>query len=114
MTNPENSGDLPYELVSAVSDLYAKRFNIMRDPDWYILKLSEEVGELVKAYLSFTSRSRHIMDSSDGLRAVSEELVDVYAQVLLVAGYMNIDLQSGLNQKWFSQLSSETGELGEK
>ncbi|MEP4037653.1 hypothetical protein [Pseudophaeobacter sp.] len=32
------------DLVRRVSDLYAQRFQIDRDPAWYLGKLSEELG----------------------------------------------------------------------
>ena len=32
------------ERVEAVSALYARKFGVDRDPDWFMLKLTEEVG----------------------------------------------------------------------
>ena len=47
--------------VKAVSGIYAARFGIDRDADWYLLKLAEEVGELVGAALAAGGRSRPSM-----------------------------------------------------
>ena len=44
--------------IVRVSDQYAKACKINRDDDWYILKLQEELGELIQSYLSFTGRGR--------------------------------------------------------
>ncbi len=46
------------DLVSEVSDTYASRNDIARDDDWYILKVQEELGELVAEYLKTTGRGR--------------------------------------------------------
>ncbi len=40
------------------SAIYAARHAIRRDPDWYILKLQEEVGELTQAWNNATGRGR--------------------------------------------------------
>ena len=38
-------------LVAQVCDIYAERCDIARDDDWYALKLQEEAGEVIAAYL---------------------------------------------------------------
>lgn len=38
-------------LARDVSDLYAQRFKIRRDPTWYLGKMSEKLGEVTAAYL---------------------------------------------------------------
>ncbi len=45
------------ERVEAVSALYARKFGVDRDPDWFMLKLTEEVGELTQAFLVATGRT---------------------------------------------------------
>ncbi|MGR3762039.1 hypothetical protein ACUXV3_18225 [Roseobacteraceae bacterium NS-SX3] len=39
------------DLARRVSDLYAERFGVSRDPAWYLGKMSEELGEVASAYL---------------------------------------------------------------
>src|SRR5690606_3808349 len=46
-------------LVAEVADTYASRNAIARDDDWYLLKIQEELGELVAEYLKTTARGRH-------------------------------------------------------
>ena len=36
--------------IQDVCDLYAERCGIARDDDWYLLKIQEELGELVQAH----------------------------------------------------------------
>jgi len=37
------------EDLEEISDGYAERYNIDRTPEWFILKLTEELGESLKA-----------------------------------------------------------------
>ena len=46
------------ELAARVSDIYAERNGIIRDQDWYILKLQEELGELTAEHLKASGRGR--------------------------------------------------------
>ena len=46
------------EPVQEVCDLYAERCAIDRNDDWYLLKIQEELGELVQAHLNLTGRGR--------------------------------------------------------
>ena len=88
-------------LTARVSDLYAARCGIERDELWYLAKLTEEVGELNAAYLSATGRGRARGLDAQGLdAAVSDELADVLAMVLLFARAQNIDLDAAVQRKW--------------
>ncbi len=44
--------------IQEVCDLYAERCAIRRDDDWFLLKIQEELGELVQAHLRLTQRGR--------------------------------------------------------
>ncbi len=44
--------------VEAISQVYARRFDVERTDDWLFLKLTEEVGELTQAYLARGGRTR--------------------------------------------------------
>lgn len=44
--------------VEAVSQIYASRHGIERSPEWLVLKLHEEVGELTQAFLMKTGQAR--------------------------------------------------------
>lgn len=93
------------ELVSEVSDIYASRNSIARDDDWYLLKLQEELGELVAEYLKITSRGRlKGADAATIRQAMEDEAADVLAMLLLFARNNQIDLDAALERKWFQYL----------
>lgn len=87
--------------VEVISRVYARLHGIERTDDWLVLKLGEEVGELTRAYLASTGRSRH--DASDEARAAAlrDELADVLAHLMLVAERFDVDLADALEAKWF-------------
>lgn len=93
------------ELVSQVSDTYAQKCDIQRDDDWYVLKLQEELGELVAEHLRATGRGRMKgMSGEDVKTALANEAADVLAHLLLFAKARDIDLEQALARKWFSYL----------
>lgn len=92
-------------LVAEVSDTYAARNDIARDDDWYLLKVQEELGELVSEYLRSTSRGRLKGDDAATIRQkLEDEAADVLAMLLLFAGNADIDLDAALERKWFVHL----------
>lgn len=92
------------ERVEAVSALYARKFGIERDPDWFVLKLAEEMGELTQAYLTATGRTRPRIASEtvpDGGRAaLAAEVADVLAHLLLLARAQGVDVEQAVAEKW--------------
>lgn len=93
------------ERVEAVSALYARKFGVERDPDWFVLKLAEEMGELTQAYLTATGRTRPRVASEgevpDGGRAaLAAEVADVLAHLLLLARAQGIDVERAVREKW--------------
>lgn len=92
-------------LVAEVSDTYASRNAIARDDDWYLLKVQEELGELVAEYLKTTNRGRHKGADAPTIRqALEDETADVLAMLLLFARHNRIDLDAALERKWFQYL----------
>ncbi len=85
------------QAVGKVSDTYATRCDIDRDRDWAALKLSEETGELVAAFLKSTGRGRR--------EALEDEAADVLAMLLIFAKQNGIDLTTALERKWFRYLA---------
>ena len=97
-------------LVAQVSDIYADRNQVARDDDWYLLKLQEELGELVAEYLRSSGRGRLKGADAQALRmALEDETADVLAMVLLFARNNGIDLDAALERKWFKYLDRSTG-----
>lgn len=65
--------------VVKVSDGYSEACSINRDDDWYILKLQEELGELIQNYLSYTNRGRDRGKTQDEIKKeFADELADVF------------------------------------
>ncbi|MBZ9935825.1 pyrophosphatase [Mesorhizobium sp. BR1-1-16] len=83
------------------SSAYAETYAIDRDPDWFVLKLVEEMGELTQAWNKFEGRSRPHGRSEDELRlALADETADLLGHVLLFAGQSGIDLNAAIERKW--------------
>ncbi|WP_236898928.1 phosphoribosyl-ATP pyrophosphohydrolase [Devosia sp. SL43] len=92
-------------MVSEVSDTYASRNDIVRDADWYLLKVQEELGELTAEYLKTTGRGRLKGADVAAVRtAMEDETADVLAMLLLFADNNGIDLEAALARKWFQHL----------
>ena len=91
------------EEVEQVSRVYAEKFNIERDATWFILKLQEEVGELIQSYLMLAGKARTKGKSSEEIQAeFNKEVADVFCQVLLLAKFYNIDVEKEIEEKWLS------------
>lgn len=91
--------------IQQVSDSYANKFDIERDNDWYMHKLTEELGELVKVFLSRKGQNRDNRPMKDLIKEFEDELCDVFCHVLLLAKKQNIDLAKVLERKWFKHLT---------
>ena len=84
---------------------YSDRFQIKRDADWYLLKIQEELGELVSCHLKLTERGRlENVDLKDISLNLEEEIADVLAMILLFAKHKGIDPEGAIRQKWFKHL----------
>jgi NTP pyrophosphatase (non-canonical NTP hydrolase) len=87
-------------LARRVSDLYAARFEIDRDPVWYLGKMSEALGEVTAAYLKYAGQGR-----GEGAREdLVDEVADLLGFVLLFADWQGIDAGKALQRKWGSYL----------
>lgn len=89
------------EQIESVSKQYTKKFKIKRDNNWLVLKLQEELGELIQAYLMLKGQARAKGKSQKKLKQdFANEITDVFCHVLLLAKYNNIDLDKGIKEKW--------------
>ena len=99
--------------VEAVSALYARKFGIERDADWFALKLTEEVGELTQAFLAATGRTRPRADGGtgpdDARQALADEVADVLAHLLLLARSQGVDVEAAVRRKWLAWESEMDG-----
>lgn len=95
-----NIKDLTRE-VENISKIYSKRFNIERDGDWFILKLQEELGELIQSYLMMIRQGRSKGKSEKEIKEnFRREVADVFSHVLLLAKFYKIDLEKEVEKKW--------------
>ena len=89
------------EEVEQVSQIYAEKFNIERDATWFVLKLQEEVGELVQSYLMLSGKARTKGKSSEEIQSeFSKEVADVFCQTLLLARFYDVDVEQEIEEKW--------------
>ena len=83
------------------SQKYAAENGIFRDPDWYMLKLPEEVGEVTQAWNRLTGRGRSKGTSKEEMkRDLADETADLLGHVLLLAHYNGLDIKGSIERKW--------------
>ncbi len=93
------------EKLQKVCDIYAEKFKIKRNEDWFLLKLQDEVGELVSAHLKLTERARiDGLTPADLEKNFQDEIADVLAMTILFARYKSIDSEKSIREKWFQYL----------
>jgi NTP pyrophosphatase (non-canonical NTP hydrolase) len=87
--------------VEKVSNRYSEKYNIERDSSWFILKLQEELGELIQSYLMMSGKARKKGKSEQEMREdFNKEIADVFCHVLLLAKYYKVDLEKEIDEKW--------------
>lgn len=79
---------------------YAELHGIEREPDWFLLKMQEELGELTQAWLRHTGRSRQKPSADPAPRDLADEAADLLGHVLLLAHRLDLDLGSAIQRKW--------------
>lgn len=95
-----NIKDLSEE-VETISQIYSKKFDIGRDGNWFVLKLQEEMGELIQSYLMMIKQGRHKGKSPEEIKDnFRKEVADVFSHVLLLAKFYKIDLEKEVEKKW--------------
>lgn len=99
------AGDLTAltELARRVSDIYAERFDINRDPTWYLGKMSEELGEVTAAYLKLQGQGW----GPGTRRDLEDELGDLLGFVLLFADWQGVDIGAAFERKWGGYLPGD-------
>ena len=83
---------------------YAAANGLERDPDWFVLKMHEEIGELTQIWNKLSGRGRRHGRSEEELRkALADETADLLGHVLLFAKQNNLDLSAAIERKWHFQ-----------
>ena len=86
--------------AAQISDIYAGKYAIDRDDDWFLLKLQEELGELAQAHLRLSGRGRGQASEQDR----ADEAADVLCMLLLYCRRFGIDPDAAVRRKWLSWL----------
>jgi NTP pyrophosphatase (non-canonical NTP hydrolase) len=80
---------------------YAATNGFERDPDWFVLKMHEEIGELTQIWNKLSGRGRRHGRSEEELKqALADEMADLFGHVLLFARQHGLDLSSAIERKW--------------
>ncbi|MEX0930160.1 MAG: phosphoribosyl-ATP pyrophosphohydrolase [Candidatus Paceibacterota bacterium] len=76
--------------------------------DYYPLKVTEEWGECMQAFLMYSDKGRQKGNSKDEIKhELSKEMADVLGFLLLFAENEGIDLEQALKEKWFTRLEEK-------
>ena len=87
--------------LETVSAGYAEAYAVDRTPEWMLLKLLEELGELSQAWLVASGQGRDRGRTAEEQRqSVAAECADVVAMALLTAHRMGVDVEAALEEKW--------------
>ncbi len=93
------------ERIGQVGELYARVHNITRSADWYLLKLTEELGELTAEHLLVGGVARPNADGSGGTReSLENEAADLFGQLVLYLRANDIDIVAAIERKWLRHL----------
>jgi NTP pyrophosphatase (non-canonical NTP hydrolase) len=85
----------------AASAGYAEANGIVRDSDWFVLKMHEEIGELTQVWNRLSGRGRRRGLSDNELKlALADETADLLGHVLLFARRNGLDLEDAIARKW--------------
>ena len=87
-----------------VMDGYAQKFDIKRDDLWLTAKLSEELGEVMQAYLRVVGRARSEQPKELLKEMLEDEVADLFGMLLIFADKMEVDLPTALQRKWLKHL----------
>lgn len=73
--------------------------------DYVVLKIGEELGELIQAYLIHKKKCRRekIISAAESKKQVAKELSDVVCLAMVIAEEMDIDLEEAITKKWITR-----------
>jgi NTP pyrophosphatase (non-canonical NTP hydrolase) len=92
------------ERLEKLSVRYGEVVGFERNPDWFLLKLQEEMGELTQAYLQHTGRARTKGMTAEQIRETfHQEFADVICQLILLARQHDVDLPREIQRKWLDR-----------
>jgi NTP pyrophosphatase (non-canonical NTP hydrolase) len=95
--------------AKAVNDIYVENFGLTRDPFMLLGKMTEEMGEVMGAYLQLCGRARGADGEPEQLRAAFEdEMADLFGFLLVFADTQGVDLAAAFDKKWGKYLEPKT------
>ncbi len=87
--------------IKEASLAYGAAYGIDVGGDWAPMKLAEEAGEVMQAYIRLTGRSRRgSIDVRKGRHALGRELADLIGMAMIIAHDNEIDLWPMLAESW--------------
>lgn len=91
--------------VEEVSAQYCRKFSIERDNEWFLLKIQEELGELVQCYLEGSGKARSRGRSEAELKEnFQHEIVDLLCLTMAMTKFNNIEIEQVIQEKWLKWL----------
>jgi NTP pyrophosphatase (non-canonical NTP hydrolase) len=91
--------------IVRIGDIYARVHGISRTSDWFLLKLTEELGELTAEHLLMGGRAKPDAEGSGGNReALENEAADLFGQFVLYLHDNGIDIEAAIERKWLRHL----------
>ena len=91
--------------IPKIFSLYLGRHGIKMDDDYVMLKIGEELGELIQAYLIHKKRCRKVkvVSPAESKKELAKELSDVFCLALVIAEQLDIDLEETVTKKWITR-----------
>lgn len=87
--------------IEYVSAGYADHYRVERTPEWALLKLTEELGELTQAHLTLTGQGRaRGLTPDEQRRTLALEVGDVIGMAIVYANLACIDVEKAVTDKW--------------
>lgn len=101
--------------IEHISAGYGRVYGVERTPEWVLLKLTEEVGELAQAWLTASGQGRDRgLDTHEKQQALAAEWADAFGMMLVFARRAGIDLEDALTTKWLKWEAAYTDEQAVK
>lgn len=91
--------------IPQIFSLYLDRHGIKMDDDYVMLKIGEEMGELIQAYLIHKKRCRKVklVSPAESKKELAKELSDVFCLALVIAERLDVDLEEAVTKKWITR-----------
>ena len=86
-----------------VNQNYGEEYNVDVSPQWKLLKSMEEFGELTREFFRSRWQTRHEATENDRVN-YEDEMTDVIGFLLSFAYEEWLDVQAGLERKWYRHL----------